>query len=563
MPRERPSFGPSAPSASQKRSLNRTSSINGNGTVASLIARKRQVANEKQRTSAEYSLGLREDDALQHDFNLDEDADSGDSDVLSDHMGEAGLHDDDKSVDDSVEDDEADTSARRSVFLPEAVTKTYDLQIHESDRSGSSSSGSRSGQGSDSASVSSTDSQEDDDRFAWQDMLNNVLQGDVLKSEKTRLSVALAHQADDTLGQRKYLAEQLWLSVRAYHSGRSIASQNRYLVEARAQVDGLIQNVLDFKVVPSEGHERASTDDASQQVTSILARISWLDTIYPSVGAIKRAHAAQDLAQADLKIDALQSWQTISSRLKVQVGILQKWTSSEALEITKPGLESVTPENRSATNSLQNGNVPPGRILDTSNFVERMLKEESLIKLFAKRTLTDIAPLLRSAKETVLSNRLTFAQCGLPGFSDDLTTLLYFPLRLMQEALSLRLGSAQRVNTDDPSVILIDQLTDDFRDGLELATTMKRDYLIYVESEAADGWTIPAMDLTTYDSVLQDALRFFFKLLHWKLKTGNKSIFLKETEIVETEWDFLSQAIEQIDGGDLLVAEHFSFVNLL
>lgn len=61
----------------------------------------------------------------------------------------------------------------------------------------------------------------------------------------------------------------------------------------------------------------------------------------------------------------------------------------------------------------------------------------------------------------------------------------------------------------------------------------------------------------SYDEVLLESLRFFFRLLHWKLKSGSKAIYFRETEILEAEWEFLNESAEFVPGGDLIVAEQF------
>jgi mitogen-activated protein kinase kinase kinase len=122
------------------------------------------------------------------------------------------------------------------------------------------------------------------------------------------------------------------------------------------------------------------------------------------------------------------------------------------------------------------------------------------------------------------------------------------------------LNYVQHVSSEQqPSVVLVDQLTIDFRSGLSLAAKMKENFLEIMHPNVEQGWpgeTLPE----EYERVLLDSLRFFFKLLNWKLKSGSKAIYLKETEIVENEWKFLSEAVEQIDGGDLLIGEHFWWV---
>lgn len=468
-------------------------------------------------------------------------------------------------------------SSSRVPALPHRPDKAYDVEVHS--ENGESDAESLQNQNmppiapSSDSSSSMPDEQDDADRIAWQDMLSNVLQGDVLKSEKDRLAGSLAHQLDDSAGRAKYQANQIWTGVRAAVRQRSIEAEHRFLNEAKSQIPAILNEVIGFKVPKG-----ATLQQASGQITALLNRVDWVSSLFPSFKALRSSEPSFDADAMLDRINTLQSWITITTRLHLQLNILQRWTGSDSLEVTQPKNEII--------NSLPKGssdpntpllNSPAGsddalpnegtkseksaRILDTSNFIERMLKQESLSSLFQKRIINDIFPLLENAKDTAIACHERFKSMGLPSFDDEFVVLLSFPMRLMREALRLRLDSGSRINKDDPNLVLIDQLADDFRAGLELATNMKNAYLSIVSEQFGENWVLPQVQddaLDSYDGVLSEALKFFFRLLHWKLKSGNRSIYLKETEIVEAEWEFLSRSVEQIDGGDLLVAEHFS-----
>jgi mitogen-activated protein kinase kinase kinase len=388
------------------------------------------------------------------------------------------------------------------------------------------------------------------ERLEWQHMLGNVLQGDVFRSEKTRISRAA--QLDDTTSKRKYRAYQIWLRVRAYVRGRDFEQEQKYIEEARTQVDSVTDEIHKFRI-----REGSTMQEASQQVAALLQRVEWVESLYPSIRALhaEKTHTAD--ANLALRLDALQSWQTITRRLRMQIGILQRWTGNDALEVTQPGFESLS-DPYDVNASVNSGDHR--QILDTSTFVERMLKEDALVGTFAKRTISDIHPLVHAAKHTLIANRELFAAMNLPTFINDFITLVNFPTSLMQEALRLRLDYVDAIPSTDPAAVLIDQITDGFRDSLDLACRMKKEYLEIVTTDPQSGWELPA-ELTgtqKYDETLRKALRAFFTLLHWKLKSGSKTIYLKETEIVENEWKFLSEAVGQIGDGDLLVCEHIA-----
>lgn len=329
------------------------------------------------------------------------------------------------------------------------------------------------------------ESENEQERCEWQNMLANVLEGDVLKSEKNRLSGTAIHQLDDSLGQRKYQMNQIWVGVRAFVRNRSLEAEQRFLHEARAHITKIFSEVANFKIVSSSDDPDApptTAAEASDQVQILLAKTNWAISLYPSLAALRAANELANKEDILARLEALQSWITITSRLQMYLGILQKWTGSETLEITKPNLEKLgdddgsrdrTPPVEEASAHAQSHHHHR-KILDSSTFVERLLKEESLTSTFAKGILTDIYPLVQAAKETIIANRAHFVEIGLPPFSDDLIAIINFPMNLMREAISLRLDSAARVNTDDPFVVLSDQLTDDFRAGLTLANQMKK-----------------------------------------------------------------------------------------
>ncbi|GAA6053671.1 hypothetical protein JCM3770_001689 [Rhodotorula araucariae] len=417
-------------------------------------------------------------------------------------------------------------------------------------------------------------------RFEWQHMLNNVLSGNVLKSEKTRLSTASLSGTkslkngfvDSFSSGRRQRAYAIWLLLRAKVRGRTADEESRFLEEARARVDDVIDEVAKFRVVDLEQREGGIEVDgatrqrnATDQVASLLKRVEWCESLYPSRRALaleKERFSQEDIVR---RLDALRAWQQITRRLKVTVSILRKWTGGEWEKLSAPAGEEghangdgVTLNGGSSTSAVPPGIQaasaagPPGT---DRGFVAVIVREDSLAKTFEKRILTDLATLVDTARAAVIDLQALFTAMNLPVFTDDLSRLAIFPSRLAQEALRTTLDSV--ANVRDPTVVLIDQLTNDLRKGLEVACQIKRQYAELAAPDAEAGWALPER-VEGYEETLLATLRFFFKLLHWKLKSPSKAIYFKETEIVENEWGFLSTVTEEIDGGDLLVGEHFS-----
>ena len=450
---------------------------------------------------------------------------------------------------------------RAAPMQHKAPQPSYDVRTHAARTSAHFGATSSEGGDTETDYESEDEHPEAETRYEWQHMLSNVLQGEVLKSEKTRISGSLTNDLDDSTNNRKWRAYQIWVRVRAVVRNRTIQQELDYLEEARNTIEGIWKEVGEFRV-QDEPADHEGVDETHfvptpmEQVNMLITKIEWCDSLYPSIKSLRteKAHVAEEHTMK--RMDALISWQSITRRLRTQLTILQKWTGSDELEVNQPGQEGAGGSDAAEPHETMAPKNAP-RLLDTEPFIERIFKEDTLQKTFEKSTIADLYRLIHDAKSVVINLSDIFQEMNLPPFLGDLIALINFPTNLVQEALKLRLNYVQHISSEQqPSAVLVDQLTADFRSGLALAAKMKENFLEIMTPNIARGW--PGGTLSDeYDKVLLDSLRFFFKLLNWKLKSGSKAIYLKETEVVENEWKFLSEAVEQIDGGDLLIGEHF------
>ncbi|CAG8562632.1 3453_t:CDS:2, partial [Ambispora leptoticha] len=353
------------------------------------------------------------------------------------------------------------------------------------------------------------------ERIAWQSMLSSVLTGEVIKSEKRRLSGSNSEEAAS-------INYQIWLGVRAITRCHLITEEKSIVDEMRRHVDDVLQEVIDFKVKP--GHV-----SALDQVGNILKKVRRCENLYPSRRAMMNEKSLYKSKEFQYSLDALNSWLTITESLQTQLKILQNWTGSETLEIARPKDAPANAEN--------------------SPFIERILKENGLKRTFDKRTLSTLHTLLSKAKRVMIDNADAFAKMNLPPYVDELQKLLNFPTKLMEECMKLLL---EYPTLSEPTILMIEQQMEDFRVSLELACKIKHQYLELIKP--APGWDIPPCIDENYNTVLLDLLKFYFKLLQWKLKDGAKTLFFKEAEILEYEWSFLSEICQQIGGGDSVTA---------
>jgi hypothetical protein len=427
------------------------------------------------------------------------------------------------------------------------------------------------------------------ERLEWQAMLSSVLSGDVLRSEKTRIGGE--RSSSDVL--RNELGSSLWWGIRARMRGRAEKEEVRRVQQRRERtVDLILDEVIRFKVVgtplssaresrpPSPGSTAATAGGvlpmaaengvppapspppaqefqhhppAFDQVLATLSKLAHAESLYPHNRALGLAKPLYASAEFQRRVEALVSWSNVVLSLRTQISILQKWTGSEELDVKKVDTEE--PIRVGGGTSAAGGTGEDGKPVRPPTFVERVLKEDSLQRTFEKKTLSDVSTLISSAKETYLLHSDIFQQLNLPPYQAEITKLIAFPTQLVEESLRVRLAYALKI--ENPTVMVIDQLTDDFRLSIALACTMKKQYGKVIAPDSERKWVLPECIQESYDAVLVEALKFFFRLLYWKLKSGSKAIYFRETEILEDEWEFLNDSAAVIKGGDLIVAEQY------
>ncbi|CAG8700040.1 8085_t:CDS:2, partial [Racocetra persica] len=351
------------------------------------------------------------------------------------------------------------------------------------------------------------------ERMEWQSFLASVLTGEVIKSEKRRLSGS-SRQASN-------IAYHIWFQINT--TLRRLPSD---LNESRRQIDNILKEVIDFEVKPDGV-------PAFDQVVEILQKVDVCESLYPSRKAMMADKPLYESLEFQNNLDALNSWLTVTRSFQTQLKILQNWTGSDDLEITRPKDAPADAENPS--------------------FLERILKENSLKQTFEKRTLATLTSLLLKAKRVMIENAVIFEKMKLPPYIDELPQLLNFPTKLMKECMKLLLEYANILN--DPTAMMVQQMMDDFQISLSLACKIKRQYFELVKP--TNGWIIPSSIDENYDTVLLESLKFYFTLLQLKVKPGFKTVFFKEAEILDSEWAFLSGICRHIAGGEAETAEQF------
>ncbi|KAF8528034.1 hypothetical protein BU17DRAFT_61364 [Hysterangium stoloniferum] len=388
------------------------------------------------------------------------------------------------------------------------------------------------------------------ERFEWQIMLSSVLDGDVLKSEKTRIAVALNESVEHN---RQY---DIWLGFRARLRRRSESEEKRRLIERRLRaVDPIINDIHSFRLEDDDGAMdlAARSALATNRVGSLLNRLEAAQSLYPSLKAMHEDKPVTTEVEFQARCDALIAWHNIDTRVRTHMGVLRKWTGSETLDVTQPNTTA------GASLGVHPTRAPPsspGAIADhpdASNFIERVLKEVSLQEAFERGSLTTLHTLISQSRATLINHAVMFTKMNLPGFEKDLVQIASFPSRLVEACLHVRLDYAIKVT--DPEILIIDQLLEDFKVSIGLACTVKKEYQLLLAPVPEGNWNLPRCIPLTYDDAILDALRFFFKLIHWKLKSGTRGSFLKETDVLEAQSIVFMEVSTATDEGSVLVAE--------
>ncbi|KAG9238722.1 putative MAP kinase [Amylocarpus encephaloides] len=367
------------------------------------------------------------------------------------------------------------------------------------------------------------------ERLEWHAMLASVLTGDVVRQEKKRLIGATDKQGEN-------LNVEIWLGIRSKLCGRTLAAQRRSMEDSRATLDNLLDDIIKFQV---QGTSEAGKSPI-EQVRDIVNKIEKCEGLYPTRTALESANKAAASPQYRTTYDAVISWHSTTELINTELGILQNWVGNPELDFNK------AKERSPSGNGLS----------DESSFIDRLLKEDGLKSLQGdKSILLGVSKVIMKAKNTLIQNSEGFARRHLPPYIEELLTLINFPSRLIEEIIQVRLQFARKMkDSAQQNAMMQEQMISQFQILLKLAIQIKQEYVMISQPEL--GWDLPPCIDESFDQVMLDALKFYFKMLNWKLGS-NRNTF-KEAEVLEQEWEFSNEIGRHLQGGDVEVAEQFS-----
>ncbi|RFU79525.1 ste ste11 ssk kinase [Trichoderma arundinaceum] len=382
------------------------------------------------------------------------------------------------------------------------------------------------------------------ERLEWHGMLEAVLTGDVVRQEKKRLISA----TDNTTSRTAY-KQQLWLELRADTCGRRVPVQRRMVEDGRATIDRLLDEVINFEV---KGTNEAGKPP-QEQVKDVVRKIEKCESLYPSWEALAAEHKIAVSPQFSEAYRAIMSWYNTNEMINTELAILKKWVGNDDLDFSR---------------TKQRSPAVDGITTDETSFLDRLMKEDGLQSLYndnvkvtlrgpliQRGMLQPISTVIEKAKQTLILNSVPFQKRHLPPYLDELLTLISFPSRLIEEITKTRLAYFKKVSeTAQPNPLMQDQMISQFKLLLQIAIRIKTEYLRIENPEP--GWDLPPCIDESFDQVVLEALKCYFKMLNWKL-SGNKNTF-KEADLLFQEWDFANGIGRSLQYGNIVVAEQFS-----
>lgn len=375
------------------------------------------------------------------------------------------------------------------------------------------------------------------ERLEWHSMLDAVLTGDVVRQEKKRL----IGSSDPQIGKSAHKFE-IWLGIRSKVCGRHLPVQRRMVEEARGTLDRTLDEIINFSV---KGESEVGKPP-HEQVKDVVKKIEKCESLYPSWASLATEHKSAASPLFHEAYDSIISWYNTNEMINTELAILKKWVGNEELDFYR------TKQRSPAVHGISN---------DETSFLDRLMKEDGLPSLYnddgstQKGMLRPISSIIQKAKDTLIRNSATFQKRHLPPYLEELLTLISFPSRLIEEITKTRLAYARRVKeTAQQNPLMQDQMISQFQLLLKFAIRIKGEFLNIAQPEP--GWELPPFIDESFDQVVLEALKYYFKMLNWKL-SGNKNTF-KEAELLFQEWDFANEIGSHLQRGHIEVAEQFS-----
>lgn len=399
------------------------------------------------------------------------------------------------------------------------------------------------------------------ERLEWQSMLMSVLTGDVLKSEKTKIINSNNVDIHGSFLHAKY-KESLWLGIRAKLLDRTEDEHRKFIAYRRTEADSLFEEILRYTI----SYDSVDKNPPRQQVVRILDRYEKCCDLWRTLEEMKNEKPVTASAEFQGRIDALNAWLVVTDAIERITAAMRVWVGNDELDITKNSSDvSNSPSLTTYASTDTNKAMKDLFDEEKKSLAERLMKEKDVQYIFEKRLLLPLSVWMTKAKITYIKLGLTFESLRLPDYVGDLIRLCQFPMKLIKEIIKMRLLYAKKLVK--PTLMMIDQMIDDFKTYISIAIGVKLALLEYCRANENKTWVLDNLfdiESLDFDNVVLECVRYFFELLHKKLLDGSRSPTnfrtFKEPEELEETWNYVRWLGDYIEGGSIVVSENITLL---
>lgn len=388
------------------------------------------------------------------------------------------------------------------------------------------------------------------ERLEWQLMLTLVLTGDVLRLEKTKFtSNTWLENPHESLMVQAY-KDNLWFGVRAKILNRIESEHRKVISYRRTLVDGVIDDINKFEITYDD-----TENTPFEQVRHILDRWDRLCMLWRTFEEMY--NDKPQLREYDFinRVEALQLWLNITDAINNHSNALKVWIGNDEMDITKGRSSAADTSNKS------------NRIFDDEKklLAERLMKEKDVQTVFRKRIFNNVTPWMIKLKEAYIKYGHYYELMKLPDYTHDLIRVSIIPMKLIKEIILLRLGYA--IKLQNPTLMMIDQMIDDFKLYITIALEVKLGVQDYCKPDPERAWVLGDLfegEDSDFDLVVLKCVRYYLLLLNRKLldllRLPTNFRTFKEPEELEEAWNYLRRVGNFIDGGLVVVADEITLL---
>lgn len=365
------------------------------------------------------------------------------------------------------------------------------------------------------------------ERFEWQTMLSNVLRGDIVKSEKTKI----ANQVKRT-GLNTQYGDDIWLELKAWMNGRSVEKTREQLDALRSSTDSFFQEIMDFRI-----ENEVNADEAERLIRPLMKKYYKVINYWSNLKQMYLSNPITKTEEFLNRIDAMNSWLNFKYNFEALINSLKKWVGNDDLDVG--GIYDST---ETSPNEYKNGGL----------FAEQIMKEKDIEIIFQKKIFFPLAPWILEAKVSFLRYQKIMSEINLCHSNKDLELLIMFPMRLVKEIILIRLAYAKKLQ--NPTMMMIDQMIYDFSSYIKLSVQLKYTVTVYCRD-----WPFHVNIDPHFDDTVIEAIRYLFTLLHLKLLDCTKKSFktFKEPDELYKYWEKLKNVGHYIEGSGEVIAQEF------